>query len=133
MTTMERSTRNPVDAFLDAARSASILSTQAWSDDCVIDATVPNWRFQLTGSREIRQVLSRWFADRASFAELRRQALPDGELVEFLLTWTEHGIPHAAHQVHIITVRDGRIAAQTIFCGGRWPADLLAEMAEAAR
>ena len=124
---------NPVDVFLDAARTATILTADAWADDCVIDATVPNWRFTMTGVPEIRSVFSRWFADAGAYEELRRMPLPDGELVEFLLTWSERGIPHAAHQVHIITVRDGHIVRQTMFCGGRWPAGLLAEMAEAAR
>lgn len=123
----------PVDIFLDAARTATIPTATAWADDCVVDATVPGWRFTITGAREIKHVFARWFADPGSYEELRRLPLPEGELVEFLLTWTEHGIPHAAHQAHVITVRDGRIVGQTVFCGGRWPADLLAEMAEARR
>jgi hypothetical protein len=34
----------------------------------------------------------------------------------------------AAHHLHLLTVRDGLIVADTVFCGGRWPASLLAEM-----
>jgi hypothetical protein len=30
-------------------------------------------------------------------------------------------------------MRDGRIVEDTVYCGGRWPATLLAEMAEADR
>jgi hypothetical protein len=30
--------------------------------------------------------------------------------------------------LHLLTVRGGLIAADTVFCGGRWPASLLAEM-----
>jgi hypothetical protein len=30
--------------------------------------------------------------------------------------------------MHLLTIRDGRIAADTVLCGGRWPASLLAEM-----
>jgi hypothetical protein len=41
-------------------------------------------------------------------------------------------VPHAAHHVHIITVAGGRIVADTVMCGGRWPASLLAEMEAAA-
>ena len=40
----------------------------------------------------------------------------------------ENGVPHAAHHLHLLTVRDGLIAADTVFCGGRWPASLLADM-----
>jgi hypothetical protein len=30
--------------------------------------------------------------------------------------------------MHRLTVRDDQIVADTVFCGGRWPASLLAEM-----
>jgi hypothetical protein len=49
-------------------------------------------------------------------------------VVEYTLSWTENGVPHAAHHVHLLTVRDDRIVADTVMCGGRWPASLLAEM-----
>jgi hypothetical protein len=40
-------------------------------------------------------------------------------------------VPHAGHDLHVLTVRDARIVADTVFCGGRWPASVLAEMAAA--
>ncbi|HWC39160.1 MAG TPA: hypothetical protein VG476_11555, partial [Acidimicrobiales bacterium] len=49
-------------------------------------------------------------------------------LVEFVLNWEERGIPHACHQAHVLTLANGRIAEDVVFCGGRWPASLLAEM-----
>jgi hypothetical protein len=49
-----------------------------------------------------------------------------------LLAWGQDGVPHAAHHVHVLDVVDGRIVADTVWCAGRWPASLLAEM-EAAR
>ena len=55
-------------------------------------------------------------------------ATHEGEVVEYVLTWTEQGAPHAAHHVHILTIRHGLIVADTVLCGGRWPAELLAEM-----
>ncbi len=46
-----------------------------------------------------------------------------------MITWTEDGIPHLTHQAHVFTFVDGgRILGDTMFCGGRWSADLLAEM-----
>jgi hypothetical protein len=30
--------------------------------------------------------------------------------------------------MHLLTLADGLIAADTVMCGGRWPAGLLAEM-----
>ena len=49
-------------------------------------------------------------------------------MIEYTLSWSENGVPHAAHHMHRLTVRDNRIVADTVFCGGRWPAKLLAEM-----
>jgi hypothetical protein len=65
--------------------------------------------------------------------DLKRTPLPDGELVEFTLAWTEDGVAHACHQAHILQLRDNRVSADTAFCGGRWPASLIAEMEHAAR
>jgi hypothetical protein len=43
-------------------------------------------------------------------------------------------VPHGAHHVHVLTTdAEGRIATDTVFCGGRWNATLLAQMAEAGR
>ncbi|HEX6657759.1 MAG TPA: hypothetical protein VF065_06740 [Ilumatobacter sp.] len=40
----------------------------------------------------------------------------------------------SAHHTHIITLgADGRITKDVVFCGGRWDASLLAQMAESAR
>lgn len=123
----------PIDRFLSAVTTATIPAADVWSPDAVLDATVPNWRMRMRGPAAIAAELSRWYADPGEFEELTRVPLPDGELVEFALRWTEGGVPHAAHQAHLIRVGDGRIVAQTVFCGGRWPAGLLAEMAEASR
>jgi hypothetical protein len=41
-------------------------------------------------------------------------------------------VPHAAHQAHVLRVQADRIAEHTVYCGGRWPANLLAQMEEAA-
>jgi hypothetical protein len=57
-----------------------------------------------------------WSADAAS------------DVIEYTLSWSENGVPHAAHHLHLLTVRDGLITADTVLCGGRWPASLLAEM-----
>jgi hypothetical protein len=97
-----------IDKFLQAIESATIPACDVWSADATLDATVPNWRLHAAGPDAIRAEYARWFAD--------------------TLSWSENGVPHAAHHLHLLTVRDGLIAADTVFCGGRWPASLLAEM-----
>jgi hypothetical protein len=118
-----------VDKFLEAIESATIPDCDAWSTDATLDATVPNWRMHMVGADAIRAEYARWFAAPAHFDELRRLPVPGvGELIEYTLSWQENGVPHAAHHMHLLTVRDERIVSDTVLCGGRWPAGLLAEM-----
>ncbi len=118
-----------IERFLTAIQTATIPACDAWSADATLDATVPNWRLHACGPDAIRAEYARWFAEPGQFGELRRGRLDgDGEVVEYTLSWTENGVPHAAHHMHRLTVRDDQIVADTVFCGGRWPASLLAEM-----
>jgi len=119
-----------IDKFLHAIENGAISGCDAWSAGATLDATVPNWRMHLVGPDAIRAEYARWFADRGQFEELRRYPVSAGatEVVEYTLSWSENGVPHAAHHLHVLTVRDDLIVADTVFCGGRWPASLLAEM-----
>jgi hypothetical protein len=121
-----------VDRFIHAIECATIPRAQAFSDDAVLDATVPNWRFRVTGSEQVEAELAHWFADPGRFEELSVTPLPDGALLEFVLTWEEYGEPHMCHQTHRLQLRNGLIVSDTAWCGGRWGAALQAEMAEAA-
>jgi hypothetical protein len=122
-----------VDRFTTAIECGSRVEPGVFAADAVVDATVPNWRWTIRGAEAIGDTFAGWFADPGHFESLRRTPLPDGELVEFTLAWQENGVPHACHQAHRLTLRDGSIVEDTVFCGGRWPAALLAEMAEADR
>ncbi|HEY7858274.1 MAG TPA: nuclear transport factor 2 family protein [Candidatus Nanopelagicales bacterium] len=117
-----------VDDFLNAVEAGAMPTCAVWSADAVLDATVPDWRFQRRGPAAIRDEYSRWFADPGRFEELSRFSVEGGEVVRYLLTWVENGVPHAAHHIHVLTVADDRITSDTVLCGGRWPASLLAEM-----
>lgn len=107
-------------------------SCTAWAAGVRLDATVPNWRLEADGIAAVQAEYSRWFADPGQFEELQRLVTATGEVIDYVLTWTEHGVPHAAHHMHIIEIDDGLITSDTVMCGGRWSADLLAEI-EAAR
>ena len=122
----------PVDRFLAAVTAATIGACDAWADDVAVDATVPGWRFALHGADAVRAESGRWFADPGRMEELRRLPHAGGEVVAYLLAWEEGGVPHAAHHVHVLDVAGDRIVADTVWCGGRWPAALLAEMEAAA-
>ena len=51
-----------VDRFLDAICTATMSAADAFSDDAVLDATVPNWRWTTKGSGPVSEVLGQWFA-----------------------------------------------------------------------
>ena len=122
-----------VERFLDAIAAGAGVPTELLSPDIVLDATVPGWRFALSGARIVAHQYSSWFADPGGFEELERLPVEGGEVVTYLLTWVERGIPHAAHHCHVLRFdRDGRIKCDQFFCGGRWDAGLLAEMAAAS-
>ena len=121
-----------VDRFLHAIETATIPACDAWSATATLDATVPNWRLRASGAEAIRAEYARWFADPARFDDLRRYPFGEGEVVEYTLSWSENGVPHAAHHMHLLSVADGLIVADTVMCGGRWPAGLLAEMEAAS-
>ncbi|MDN5860479.1 MAG: hypothetical protein L0H84_17885 [Pseudonocardia sp.] len=125
-------TTTVIDGFL-AGIAAGAVPSALYTDDAVLDAVVPNWRFDVTGAAAIAAEYGRWFAHPGRVEELRRQPTVTGEVVEYSVCWEEDGVPHAGRHVHVLELApDGRIAADHVWCGGRWPAELLAQM-EAAR
>jgi hypothetical protein len=123
--------RDAIDRFTDAIRTATIPESDTLAPAVVLDATVPNWRFTLRGAEAVKAELAGWYADPGRFEEIRRTELPGGALVEFVLSWEEEGEPHITHQAHVIEVSGDMIVRDTAWCGGRWGAALMAEMAEA--
>ena len=121
-----------IDEFLAAVEAASIEACDAWSTDVVLDATVPDWRFQRRGPDALKDEYARWFAAPGRFEAIRREPLAHGEIIEYVLTWPEGGDTFTAHHVHIIDVRDGRIVHDTVMCGGRWSSELRSQMETAS-
>jgi hypothetical protein len=125
--TARPATTTPIDHFL--ASICGRHDASGWAPGAVLDAVVPGWRFSTTGAPAVEAQFRSWFRDPGTLEELRRQATASGEVVEFTVTWVEHGVPHAARQVHVLELDGaGRIAHDHMWCGGRWPATLLAEM-----
>jgi hypothetical protein len=127
-------TTGATDRLLAAIVAPGTPVDDVYAADAVFDATVPGWRFALRGSQPIGYQYAEWFAWTGTFEELDRHPTPTGEVVEYTLAWEENGVPHAAHHVHVLTIDADadRITSDHFFCGGRWPAPLLAKM-EAAR
>jgi hypothetical protein len=125
------SSSSAIDRFLSGVESGN-MPGGLFAADAGLDATVPNWRFQVQGGDAVRGELARWYADPGEFLDVERTPIPGGELVEFTLTWTEAGVPHRVHQAHILRVDGDRVTMDTAFCGGRWNADLIGEMEKAS-
>lgn len=132
-TDAQSSATTTVDRLLAAIESgAGGTVADLYADGALLDATVPGWRFALRGSDAVARQYGTWFAAPAAFEELVRLAVDHGEVVTYLLTWDEGGVPHAAHHCHVLELdARGRIARDLFFCGGRWDAARLAEMAAA--
>jgi hypothetical protein len=123
-----------IETMLDAIRSGSGIPIEIYAADVELDATVPNWRFRRSGADAVVAEYGRWFADPATTEELDVLPVEDGCVLRYLLSWQQDGVPHAAHHAHVITLdSSGRIHKDVVFCGGRWDAALLAEIAEASR
>ncbi|MBI2705254.1 MAG: hypothetical protein HYX32_08210 [Actinobacteria bacterium] len=129
----EPATTDVVTSLLDELVGGTGVSAALFTHTATMDATVPHWRFPTHGSQRIAGQLTAWFTFEAParFDELRRLPTPTGEVVHLSIEWTEHGVPHAAHQSLTIDLDAGRIAAIALWCGGRWPAPLLAEIGAA--
>lgn len=119
-----------VVAYLDALEAGSGIPTGLLAEDVAFDATVPNWRFVLSGRDAVSGQLGAWFRDPGRFTGRETLwAAPDTAVVAFDLTWVEDGTVMRAHQMHRLTLAgDGGIAAIVLFCGGRWSAGLVDEM-----
>jgi hypothetical protein len=123
-------TPSTLDRLLEAVRSGAGVPADLFAPDAELDATVPGWRFDRRGAEAVAAQYSQWFADPATFEELDRHAFPGGAVITYLLAWEEGGVPHAARHCHVLRFDEaGRITTDQFFCGGRWDAALLAEMA----
>ena len=132
--TARTSRTTTIDSLLDAICGGAGVPVRLLAPEAVLDATVPGWRFSAAGADAVASQYSRWFDHPGTFEELERLAIDGGEVVTYLLTWVERGVPHAAHHCHVLRLGgDGRIASDRFFCGGRWGASDLAEMAAAER
>jgi hypothetical protein len=124
-------TPSTLDRLLEAVRSGAGVPADLFAPDAELDATVPGWRFHQRGAEPVAAQYSQWFADPATFEELDRHAFPGGAVITYLLAWEEGGVPHAARHCHVLRLDEaGRITTDQFFCGGRWDAALLAEMAQ---
>ena len=120
-------TATVIDRFLEGVRTGSV-TADLYAGKAQLDATVPGWRFQARGPAKIAAEYKGWFAGPSQIDTLERHPIEDGEVVRYFMRFEVGGQPHAAHHVHVIKVREDLITSDTVFCGGRWGPEVLAEM-----
>jgi hypothetical protein len=130
--TSESTTSEPVQRLLDAIAAGAGIPDGLFTADAALDATVPMWRYAATGAQAVRAELGKWYGSPTCIEHVQRRPFPGGVAVEIDISWTENGVPHAGHQLHVLAISGDLIASDTVFCEGRWPAELLAEI-KAAR
>jgi hypothetical protein len=104
----------------------------AYTDDAIFDASVPNWHFQIEGAAAAVDQLRDWFGvPDPTLTELNVVTTDEGAVVDFELRRTCPGNPAENHdphlegcrQAHIFRLVDGRIAEQRVYCAGEWLED----------
>ena len=131
--TTTTTTTTAVDRLLEVVvGTRSPFTGDVFAADAVLDAVVPRWRFSVTGD-QIGGQLADWFEHPGVLEELERHRTATGEVVAYTVVSNDVPVPFAARQVHVLTVEDDRIVRDQFWCGGRWTADVLAEMEAAGR
>jgi hypothetical protein len=130
----DTSSTNATDRLLRAVTHPGTSIDDIYAPNAVLDATIPGWRFAVHTASAIGYQYAEWFREAGTFDELERHATPTGEVVEYTIAWEEDDVPCAAHHVHVLTIDPDtdRVTRDNMWCGGRWPAPILAQM-EAAR
>jgi ketosteroid isomerase-like protein len=100
--------------------------------DALLDAHVPNWRFQVQGRHAIVEHTCRPPAP-GGFTSFTAEPTASGDLlVEF--EWRQQPDEGGAvmRELHLWQLQDGRIVEQRAYCAGIWSQELQARMADEA-
>ncbi|MDP8977400.1 MAG: nuclear transport factor 2 family protein [Actinomycetota bacterium] len=102
-----------------------------YQPDVLLDANVPNWRFQVQGRKTVAEQACA-LPRPGRFATFYSERTARGLLVQ--LEWRQHTADGhtVVRELQAWRLADGRIAEQLIFCAGVWDPQLQARMAAEA-
>ena len=128
MTTVEASTADRVcDAFVAGDVDALLA---CYAPDALVDAVVPQWRFQLQGHDAIREaIVEGEFVPGRRVTQVHRTATEDGVLLEVEAHAPMHGEEHLWRELSHIRIVDGLVTEHIIYCSGFWDAATIARQA----
>jgi len=117
------------DAMLAAYRERRFAPLREhYHDDVFVDVNVPSWRFQVTGRTAVEELFDR---DELGLPDLRLRAyraVPtvDGCVVEVEVRARRGAETVQWRAVHVLHVRDGKVAEHVTYCSGHWDAAAIA-------
>ena len=124
-------TATVVDRFLDGVQAGK-LPRDLYAPEAVLDATVPGWRFRAEGATAILAEYQGWFFAPTQLLSVERHEIDGGEVVRYLQQGEVKGATFLVHHVHLLRVEGDRITGDTVFCGGQWGPEAVAQMGAAA-
>ena len=115
------------------ARDTETLA-ELYRADVLLDAHVPNWRFQLHGCHAVADYTGGALPGPGRFATFRAEPTGSGDLlVQFEWRQAVDDDGAVVRQLHLWRLDGGRIAEQTLFCAGVWGPRLQQQMQLHAR
>ena len=100
-----------------------------FTDDVFLDGHPPYWRFQLDGRDAFGAWLAGYVTEEAETTVARVVPTATGFVTELTGRHTEDGRDLTDRKIVLCDVRDGRIAALTVYCSGDWDDELRARHA----
>ena len=100
-----------------------------FTDDVFLDGHPPYWRFQLAGRDAFGAWLAGYVTPGAGTSVARVVPTATGFVTELTGRHTEDGHDLTDRKIVLCEVRDGRIAALTVYCSGDWDEELRARHA----
>ena len=117
------------DAVLAAYRERRFAPLREhYHEDVLADVNVPAWRFQVSGRVTVEELFNR---DELGLPDLRLRsfrAVPtaDGCVVEVEVRARRGNDTVQWRDIHVLHVRDGKVAEHVTYCTGHWDAAAIA-------
>jgi ketosteroid isomerase-like protein len=110
------------ERLADVFRTAEVGDT--FTEDVFLDGHPPLWRFQLEGRDVFADWLRGYSPDGAEITVVRTVPTVSGFVTEMVGEHLEEGAVMTDRKILLCEVRDGQIAALTIYCSGDWDDEL---------
>src|SRR2546425_286076 len=125
-----------IQRFLDGMESGNWEGMERYlTGDTLLDATVPDWRFQYEGPEKVINQFRDWTSGHPwRVIEARYTGASDGGVVELEIhgdcAGDDDHAPHEemARQACVFSLRDGKISEFRLYCAGEWNEEVMARI-----